>query len=771
MRRPFLAPGLALFLFATSSFAGPRETLVFSGGGSRFVAGKNAAALAPLTTNVERSAAARAHLDAFVADAHNLTLRAGAVDNFGDGESVVHFGQLHRGVPVVGSDAVVRVAKDGSARVVVDSLVRNLPSSTVPLVTADRASDVAARYSPVKVGASDARLVVLALHGEARLAWVFVPAVPMSLPVRPRIIVDARTGELLEVRDLAQYAAQAQTYEANPKKTPTLALRDFGIAPTGTTLDNPFVRTINCIDKKSVKDVDFGIPLKVHVCDAVQTAVANAEGNFVYTPVDTGPEAAEDPFSEVSMYYHVNRAYAFFRDLQGDAEAQVVNDKPLPAMANLRVPSGFAGGDFSKLSDPNTPLTPFSNAFFSPAQGGMGGVFADIFDIPGGAMLFGQGPRRDYAYDGDVVYHEFGHAVVDRTLKLGGWALDEFGATAAPGSMNEGLADYFSSAITGDPDVGEYASEDIDQNSSVIRTIANKDACPTMVVGEVHADSTLFSGALWEARDKLPATDRKAFDVALYKAMRTSPGKPDLTYDALAKMFIAQLKTDMPAAAPVLEAAMTGRGVLPKCTRVLEVTDKAANAPKYGSRSPGFTAPGKQNFGSPLAAGIVQVTKKVPAGATKVKVTATLAAAQTSTNPLGGNGKPFTPALLLRWNEPIAWALGRTGKVTTDDQRDVAAGTTFTEEFDVPEGTTAVFVQIANKGDTDGAYDTVSIETVGGETVTPTPVTPTTPAAATTSTGCSCNSGSARDVTGGAVPCAAGVGIALLMMRRRRRSA
>ena len=47
-------------------------------------------------------------------------------------------------------------------------------------------------------------------------------------------------------------------------------------------------------------------------------------------------------------------------------------------------------------------------------------------------MWFGQGPRHDYAYDGDVVYHEFTHAVVDATIQLPS-------AINAPGAMNEGL--------------------------------------------------------------------------------------------------------------------------------------------------------------------------------------------------------------------------------------------------------------------------------------------------------------------------------------------
>ena len=68
---------------------------------------------------------------------------------------------------------------------------------------------------------------------------------------------------------------------------------------------------------------------------------------------------------------------------------------------------------------------------------------------------------RDYSYDGDVIYHEFTHGVVDDTIKLQSFHVDRYGVIDAPGAMNEGLADYFSSALAGDPDVGEYASGDI----------------------------------------------------------------------------------------------------------------------------------------------------------------------------------------------------------------------------------------------------------------------------------------------------------------------
>jgi MYXO-CTERM domain-containing protein len=720
--------------------------------------------------------AARAAIASYVQDASKFALRKSTEDHFGDGDDVVHFTSWHKGVPVFGADVVVRVARDGSPRVVIDELAHELVDehvSATPRFLAADAARVTTERTGLRVGADEAHLVFVRAHGQVHLAWLFAPKTPSYLPLRLRVLISAEDGSVLELRNLVQFA-KASMYETNPTKSPNLALRAMPIDPVASTLDNPFFRTINCVDRKSVKSINVGIPINVHTCDAVQTAAPNAEGDFVYTPNDMpgAPEAAEDPFSEVSMYYHVGRAYAFFRGLQGSADAQVVSDKPLPAMANLRIPQGFNTFDLAKLQDPNLPLVPFSNAFFTPPGDGQGGLFADIFDIPGGAILFGQGPRRDYAYDGDVVYHEFGHAVVDRTLRLGAYTVDSFGTTAAPGAMNEGLADYFAAALAGDPDVGEYASQDIDQNLSVIRSLSNQDTCAKNILGEVHVDSTLFSGAMWEARTKLAEGDRSKFDAAIYKAMRTSPNKPDLTYDGLATLFINLLKTDLPAGAAALEAAMTGRGVLPKCTRVIEVEQGPASAPKYGGRSIGFNAPGKQAIGSTtVAPGIVQVTRKLPAGTVKVKVSVKLGAAGASQNPLGGGGKPFTPSLLVKWDAPIAWSSGRRYTADTAETRDLTAGQTATTELDVPEGSTAVYVQIANGGDSDGNYDDIAIEAVAAEAPAAPPPAAAPEQLATAGCGCQGSGNGASSGLSAVVPGLALVGLGLLARRRARRAA
>ena len=54
-------------------------------------------------------------------------------------------------------------------------------------------------------------------------------------------------------------------------------------------------------------------------------------------------------------------------------------------------------------------------------------IFQTLYGFNAGAMWFGQGPTHDYSYDGDVVYHEFTHAVViDTRGDFDPWALLPF---------------------------------------------------------------------------------------------------------------------------------------------------------------------------------------------------------------------------------------------------------------------------------------------------------------------------------------------------------
>lgn len=778
-RAPFwfaaLGGAVALSAFAPAASAEPS---LHHGPGARASArGRAAAVHAPhvaLVIDLESRARVAIGLHSSFA-ASGASLQATATDRFGDGDSIVHFEQAHRGLPVIGRGAAVRLSSAGDEILTTIDLEDDLPS-TVPSLTPSAAAAIAARFAPVAVAEGDAHLVVWPLvGGGARLAYAVLPTIPAGIPTAPRIVVDAQSGKVIEARDLVRFAS-ANMYRFNPTKTPQLEALDLALTP-GATLTNDFLASFNCIDRKAVRALNIqGFKANVHVCDIEQLATADGNGDFLaYEPSDTAGAMASrsDPFSEVSMYYHAAKAYDFFRTLQGDPNAQVVDDKPLRVVANLQLPAGIASGNLAAAADPNTPLDTFSNAFFSPAAGGLGAIFQQLYGLKGGGLWFGQGPQRDYAYDGDVVYHEFGHAVVDHTIKLGAWHVDTRGAIDSPGAMNEALADYFSSAITGDPDIGEYASKDISQNAGVLRTLANQDACPGAVIGEVHFDSTLFSGALWTARTTVAEADRGKFDAALYKALRTNPGRGDLGYDDLAKLFLATLTTDLPAGATALDTAMKARGILPSCERILELKDGSVRAiePIVG----GFTAPGLQSIPlGEVAPGIIQVHAKVGPTDAKVVVSVSARASSGSANPLGGGGTPFTPVALVKFGKAITWTVSRSDAThDADKATDMTAGTRPSAAFEIPAGTTDVFVQIANKGDSDGAYDNVTLDLSPATADPPAaedppPADPTPITKTETTSGCACSTPTQRS----SVPFAgllAAVGVAAASVVRRRR--
>jgi hypothetical protein len=398
-------------------------------------------------------------------------------------------------------------------------------------------------------------------------------------------------------------------------------------------------------------------------------------------------------------------------------------------VANFRVADGYFERNATRAADPDLPLVPFSNAFFSPGPSGYAEDLMDMLELRGGTLIFGQGARRDFAYDGDVVYHELGHAVMHQTLGLGFSFIDDYGLTLAPGAMDEALADYFAAALSGDPNIGEYAAGE--RGLPYIRTLANDHRCPTHVSGGYHTDSTLFSGALWSARESLPEADRGALDRALYKAMRTAPRRENMAYHELAQLFIDLVRAEMPAGAAALQASMTNRGVLPACTRVVELEgDKRVVAPLDRGTYTGFASIGRASTRTEVAPGILQVARALPQGATRVTVSLTIG------QRTQGSGMPYKPALLLQWNRPIRWtAAGQhdaqvTSALYTNKRNEVS--------FEVPSDATRVYVQVVNEGDSDGAYDDlgVTVEVPPPGATPPTPDAPPAVAPAPNGDGC-----------------------------------
>lgn len=730
-------------------------------------------------------------------EASQASLGPSVVTELDSGERIVKMAQLHQGIPVAHRGVAVRFGADAVADLLSAKLEDSLPASVTPQITAAQAAAVASPAVGVTVDASHAVLMIWPTAEGGKLAWALTAPVLAPLPYQPVVIVDALSGEVVLKYNAVTELNNAVVYPSNPIKSPTLVQTTLPVGAGQTTLQNSLVRSLNCIDKHTTKQVDFGgFPVTLHMCELVQTAKPDATGDYLSTKPGADTEA-EDAFSELSMFHHVNRAYEFFRGFQPTLR---VDPDAIPTVSNLRLPDMT---NLSSAGDKNAPLQPFQNAFFSPGDP----IFSSIFpEVKGGAMFFGQGPSKDYSYDGDVIYHEFTHAIVNVTLKLVATPhIDAYGVSFSPGAMNEGLADFFSSALTGDGDVGEYASKDIDASWTAIRSLTKGDACPSEIGGEVHQDSVMFSGSLWDVRKGLTQAQQAVFDAAIFKAMNSSP-TGDLAYEDFAKLIVDAVKASSLGAtvANAVSDAFTKRGLLPKCTRLMESTGETLTGPKDLQGL--WWAPGTQTTGikakdGAYTPGVIQFHQKLDPSTKKITVSFKSVNISAGGGLGGGSGTPFTPKLLVSFGAtPIQFTLGplapNAGVSLVDATK---SGSVYTASIDVPADAKDAFVMIGSTGESDGAYTTFQITpevAPGASTTSSTTATATTGATgaggATSATGatasssgiggnepkdnptekeiggCGCSVPGSEGSVGGAVVALAAAGI--FAARRRRRA-
>jgi MYXO-CTERM domain-containing protein len=652
---------------------------------------------------LERSA--KALLVEQIPEGNRADLGRASTIELSSGERVVKIPQIHQGLPVALRGVAVAFGANDAAQVISAALEADLPLTVTPQISAAEAARSASAKVGVDLDPARAELAVWPTPNGATLVWALDAPGFTTLPYLPVVLVDATTGEVVLRYNAVTSANQANVYPTNPSKSPSLAKVLLDVGSGQTRLQNDLVQSLNCIDTHKLKN-------NVHLCELLQIAIPDSKGEYL-SVAPAADAAPEDAFAELSMFYHVNQAYKLFRSYQ---PGLVVEQGAIPTVSNLRFP------DPDKLGDPKAPLLPFQNAFFTPQNP----VFGVLFGINGGAMFFGQGPSRDYSYDGDVIYHEFTHAVVNATLKLVSTPhLDEYGVSYSPGGMNEALADFFSAALSGDPDVGEYAVKDLDPTLEAVRSLANPDACPTAIGGEVHQDATLFSGSLWDVRKTLSQAQQTDYDRAVFKAMNSSMSG-DLAYEEFAKLILIAVEGS-PLGKPVADAlatAFTKRGLLPRCTRVLESTGEELSGPKDLKGiwfAPGTLTTGVKTMTGGYSPGVVQVHQKLPEN--PVKLTAKWRSVEL--NGGGGglpgmDGTPFAPKLLVRFGaEPIKFTYqppAATADVVLADA--VKSATDYTVTVEIPKGAKDAYVMIGNTGESDGAYTALklTVEAIAVET-------------------------------------------------------
>ena len=377
----------------------------------------------------------------------------------------------------------------------------------------------------------------------------------MHQALNPRLFYDATTGRLLRAFNDIRTEELANVFQTSPGsngREETVEDRLRGRNDGDGYLAGDLIDARNCIAQGETIEVG---PFEVEICSEIHEAEADENGDFLYEPEF---DEEEDLFAEAHMYYHAAEIYEYFQDIGLDT----VDEVPLRASVNFRVPAVISGGALDEL-------VPFDNAFFFPA-GDIAGIYNREFD----SIVFGQGNNVDFAYDGDVIYHEFGHAVFQALSDPGSFTLDEQGLSAAPGALNEGMADFFAGDFGDDGEIGEYVGPRIAPAAGPSRNIRNMDnghSCPGAIQGEVHADSTHFTGALWQIRlayeDELGG-DLEDFAAASLNAV--TQFMSTITFDQASAILQSELEDIDPELTELIEEAWEDHATQ-DCERVVDL--------------------------------------------------------------------------------------------------------------------------------------------------------------------------------------------------------
>ncbi|MGN6608301.1 MAG: M36 family metallopeptidase [Jatrophihabitans sp.] len=260
--------------------------------------------------------------------------------------------------------------------------------------------------------------------------------------------------------------------------------------------------------------------------------VASATGTPAFSPTnDFEYFRDQDQFEQVMAYFWVNQAQEYLRSLGFGTTFPAVVDQSLPVKIDQY------GGDNSYETD-----KPYRLRF------GKGGV--------------------DDAEDGEVIVHEYGHAV--QASQIPG-----FGASHEAGSIGEAFGDYLavSVGLAADAQYGwpvraeQACPMDWDSTSytSAPHCIRRFDLNLTTAdeIGEVHYDGQIWSQALWEIRlgyQKLGLSTAR-WDTTLVDSQFGYA--PDTSFAAAAaQTYRTALERDGAKAAALVKARFAARGIV-----------------------------------------------------------------------------------------------------------------------------------------------------------------------------------------------------------------
>ena len=356
--------------------------------------------------------------------------------------------QTYRGIPVYNREVKVNLDSEGRPTMVLNGFAPHASTSaelsTTPAITREEAARRVMEAGREDLETTTPELVVYPAK-PLRLGWRMT-AWPKSAAVEWEVLVDARTGEIIQMLDVTFHAhrpASPGRFDRRPTPTSSNArsgrAREF--APAGVAMADG-VGLVFDPDPISSAGVPYGPPFvdgddadipelnaerkQVTLRDITQGSdgLYRLEGPYVviddgsrgiaYTPpAEVSPDAfqytrANDYFEAVNAYYHVDKSQRYVQSL--DVGFDIKNE---PVLVN---PHGFFTDD-------------------SQYQPG------------GNIILLGSGGIDD-AEDADVIWHEYAHVLLD-------FSAPGIINTGEGSALHEGWGDYWAASYS------RYLSEEV----------------------------------------------------------------------------------------------------------------------------------------------------------------------------------------------------------------------------------------------------------------------------------------------------------------------
>lgn len=447
--------------------------------------------------------------------------------NESDDEAFVFYKQEYKGVPVYNSLVGV-IVRHGEVVMVKKRYYDNLNVNTTPGISPDEAKAIVTEDCNIDSQAPE--LVIYPVKA-GKLAW----RVKTHLHDMHKFdyFIDAHTGEIIDKISLVRPASvtgrvtgMVFTHNATgPQKLKNFSNVNVSIFQSGSFVTSALTNAsgeynVTGLTGEVLIYSNFSGPyVKVINDDEAaknHTFLINATGrhDWNWNKSDTSTSNVES-----NAFYHINLIHDYF-----------VKGEPFNINAmNFQMPITVRKNIFSNGVE-------VCNAFFTASP-------------PSITM----GQKCDLDLSADVIYHEYTHGVVDQVYI-------NLPYRDMTGAVNEALADYFAATLTNDSRIAEKP-----HFNPYLRNLDNNQKYPadytvtTSDNGNVHGNSRILSGAIWDVRESLGPSYADNYTIKAMKMQSAS-----FTEFLEAFLVIDDNNTDLSDGTPnkdAICAAFAGHGI------------------------------------------------------------------------------------------------------------------------------------------------------------------------------------------------------------------